>query len=81
MLGPPPPLVNVSTHLSTILGLIFWDVAGDGGYPIIDFTAEYRAALPPNKSDPTLEQWRPISPNHISPNAVISLVSILFRST
>lgn len=71
--GPPPPLVNVTTHLSTILGLIFWDLAGDGGYPIIDFTAEYRAALPPIGKT-TLEPWRPISPTHISPNAVIKVI-------
>ncbi|KAI8437145.1 hypothetical protein MSG28_010494 [Choristoneura fumiferana] len=62
----PPPLVNVSVHASTILALILWSVAGDGGHPIIDFTAQYRSAAPVNGS---LEPWRPISPNHISPNS------------
>ncbi|KAG6454887.1 hypothetical protein O3G_MSEX008925 [Manduca sexta] len=62
----PPPLVNVTVHASTILALILWNVAGDGGHPIIDFTAQYRSAMPING---TLEQWRPISPNHISPNS------------
>ncbi|RVE41206.1 hypothetical protein evm_014144, partial [Chilo suppressalis] len=62
----PPPLVNVTVHASTILALILWNVAGDGGHPIIDFTAEYRSAAPVNGS---LEPWRPISPNHISPNS------------
>ncbi|XP_028176671.1 uncharacterized protein LOC114364644 [Ostrinia furnacalis] len=62
----PPPLVNVTVHASTILALILWNVAGDGGHPIIDFTAQYRSAAPVNGS---LEPWRPISPNHISPNS------------
>ncbi|KAH9632896.1 hypothetical protein HF086_002718 [Spodoptera exigua] len=42
----PPPLVNVTVHASTILALILWNVAGDGGHPIIDFTAQYRSAAP-----------------------------------
>ncbi|XP_026327694.1 uncharacterized protein LOC113235985 [Hyposmocoma kahamanoa] len=62
----PPPLVNVTVHASTILALILWNVAGDGGHPIIDFTAQYRSATPINGS---LEPWRAISPNHISPNS------------
>ncbi|XP_048478708.1 Down syndrome cell adhesion molecule-like protein 1 homolog isoform X2 [Plutella xylostella] len=62
----PPPLANVTVHASTILALILWNVAGDGGHPIIDFTAQYRSAAPVNG---TLEPWRPISPNHISPNS------------
>ncbi|CAG4959251.1 unnamed protein product [Parnassius apollo] len=62
----PPPLANVTVHASTILALILWNVAGDGGHPIIDFTAQYRSAMPVNG---TLEPWRPISPNHISPNS------------
>ncbi|XP_068633582.1 cell adhesion molecule DSCAM [Battus philenor] len=62
----PPPLVNVTVHASTILALILWNVAGDGGHPIIDFTAQYRSAAPVNG---TLEPWKPISPNHISPNS------------
>lgn len=66
VLTEPPPLVNVTVHASTILALILWNVAGDGGHPIIDFTAQYRSATPVNE---TLEDWRPISPNHISPNS------------
>ncbi|XP_032516976.2 cell adhesion molecule DSCAML1 [Danaus plexippus] len=62
----PPPLVNVTVHASTILAIILWNVAGDGGHPIVDFTAQYRSAAPVNDS---LEPWRPISPNHISPNS------------
>ncbi|KOB64670.1 Uncharacterized protein OBRU01_23850, partial [Operophtera brumata] len=62
----PPALANVTVHASTILALILWNVAGDGGHPIIDFTAQYRSAAPVNGS---LEPWRPISPNHISPNS------------
>ncbi|XP_022120911.1 Down syndrome cell adhesion molecule-like protein 1 homolog [Pieris rapae] len=62
----PPPLVNVTVHASTILAIILWNVAGDGGHPIIDFTAQYRSAMPVNG---TLEAWKPISPNHISPNS------------
>ncbi|XP_026488175.2 uncharacterized protein LOC113394920 [Vanessa tameamea] len=62
----PPPLVNVTVHASTILAIILWNVAGDGGHPIMDFTAQYRSAAPINDS---LEPWRPISPNHISPNS------------
>ncbi|XP_059052220.1 uncharacterized protein LOC131846824 [Achroia grisella] len=62
----PPPLVNVTVHASTILALILWKVAGDGGHPIIDFTAQYRSAAP---KDGALEPWKPISPNHISPNS------------
>ncbi|KAJ2938056.1 hypothetical protein O0L34_g14511 [Tuta absoluta] len=62
----PPPLVNVTVHASTILALILWNVAGDGGHPIIDFTAQYRSATPVNG---TMEPWREISPNHISPNS------------
>lgn len=62
----PPPLVNVSVHASTILALILWNVAEDGGHPIIYFTAQYRSAAPVNE---TLEPWKLISPNHISPNS------------
>lgn len=63
-LAPPPPLVNVTIVPSTILALILWDVQGTGGYPIIDFTAQYRLA------DNTNDTWLPISPNHIPPNCV-----------
>ncbi|GBP59563.1 hypothetical protein EVAR_83282_1 [Eumeta japonica] len=64
----PPPLANVTVHASTILALILWSVAGDGGHPIIDFTAQYRSAMP-NNATGALEPWRAISPNHISPNS------------
>ncbi|GLV44997.1 uncharacterized protein CBL_14431 [Carabus blaptoides fortunei] len=59
---PPPALSNVTIHPSTILALILWEVKDNGGYPIIKFTAEYKLAA----SD---EDWKPISPNHISPNS------------
>ncbi|KAJ8922224.1 hypothetical protein NQ315_004161 [Exocentrus adspersus] len=59
---PPPALVNVVVRPSTILALLLWDVGGDGGYPIINFTAQYRLAY-------TNDSWIPISPNHITPNS------------
>lgn len=62
-LAPPPALVNVVVRPSTILALLLWDVGGDGGYPIINFTAQYRLAY-------TNDSWIPISPNHITPNSV-----------
>ncbi|KAG8232025.1 hypothetical protein J437_LFUL012049 [Ladona fulva] len=40
--APPPALVNVTVHPSTVLALLLWDVAEDGGYPISHFTARYR---------------------------------------
>lgn len=52
---------------STILANILWEVAGTGGYPIIDFTAEYR--LKPNVGEEP-EDWKPIVPTHIPPNSV-----------
>ncbi|KAF2905237.1 hypothetical protein ILUMI_00961 [Ignelater luminosus] len=58
---PPPPL-PVKVHPSTILALLLWYVEDTGGYPIIYFTAEYKLA----NSD---EEWKPISPNRISPNS------------
>ncbi|KAF7282732.1 hypothetical protein GWI33_002121 [Rhynchophorus ferrugineus] len=58
---PPPPLV-VSIKPSTILALILWDVKGTGGYPIVNFTAQYRLAY-------SNTSWIPISPNHITPNS------------
>ncbi|XP_026475892.1 uncharacterized protein LOC113381154 [Ctenocephalides felis] len=66
---PPPPLVNVTTHMSTVLGLVLWNVNGSGGYPIIDFTAEYKLHSFPNGSGaPENETWKIISPAHMSPN-------------
>nr|CAH7748641.1 unnamed protein product [Callosobruchus chinensis] len=59
---PPPPLKNVVVRPSTILALLLWDLAGDGGYPIVNFTAQYRLAY-------TNTSWLPISPNHITPNS------------
>lgn len=60
---PPPPLPNVTVAPSTILAVILWEVKEDGGYPIIDFTAEFRLAH-------SNDSWTPISPNHIPPNLV-----------
>jgi hypothetical protein len=59
---PPPALENVSVRPSSIIALILWEVNGTGGYPIINFTAQYRLA----GSD---GEWLPISPNHITPNS------------
>lgn len=55
---------------STILALILWEVGGNGGYPIINFTAQYRLAY-------NNESWIPISPNHITPNCVSGPNNIL----
>ncbi|XP_014214900.1 protein turtle homolog A [Copidosoma floridanum] len=63
---PPPALHNVWVKPSTILANIIWEVAGTGGYPIIDFTAEYRLK-PVHGEEP--EAWKPIIPTHIPPNA------------
>lgn len=62
-LAPPPALANVSVHPSTVLALILWAVKDNGGYPIMNFTAQYKLA-------DTDEEWTTISPNHISPNSV-----------
>nr|XP_023026502.1 contactin-1 isoform X2 [Leptinotarsa decemlineata] len=59
---PPPALVNVFVRPSTILALLLWEVGGNGGFPIINFTAQYRLAY-------TNDSWIPISPNHITPNS------------
>ncbi|XP_020706160.2 Down syndrome cell adhesion molecule-like protein 1 homolog isoform X2 [Athalia rosae] len=64
--SPPPALHNVWVKPSTILANILWEVAGTGGYPIIDFTAEYRLK---STSDGTPEDWKPIIPTHIPPNS------------
>ncbi|XP_011648005.1 protein sidekick-2 isoform X3 [Pogonomyrmex barbatus] len=63
---PPPALHNVWVKPSTILANILWEVAGTGGYPIIDFTAEYRLK-PVAGEEP--EDWKPITPTHIPPNS------------
>ncbi|XP_017789239.1 PREDICTED: contactin-2-like isoform X2 [Habropoda laboriosa] len=63
---PPPALHNVWVKPSTILANILWEVVGTGGYPIIDFTAEYR--LKPNVGEEP-EDWKPIVPAHIPPNS------------
>ncbi|KAL6258770.1 hypothetical protein P5V15_010718 [Pogonomyrmex californicus] len=63
---PPPALHNVWVKPSTILANILWEVAGTGGYPIIDFTAEYR--LKPIAGEEP-EDWKPITPTHIPPNS------------
>lgn len=65
--APPPALHNVWVKPSTILANILWEVAGTGGYPIIDFTAEYRLK-PVAGEEP--EEWKPIIPTHIPPNSV-----------
>ncbi|XP_043473090.1 protein turtle homolog B isoform X1 [Leptopilina heterotoma] len=63
---PPPALHNVWVKPSTILANILWEVGGTGGYPIIDFTAQYR--LKASHGDEP-EDWKPIIPNHIPPNS------------
>ncbi|KAK0079573.1 hypothetical protein PV325_001058 [Microctonus aethiopoides] len=65
-LAAPPALHNVWVKPSTILANILWEVTGTGGYPIIDFTAEYR--LKP-KAEEEPENWKPIMPTHIPPNS------------
>ncbi|XP_058806160.1 contactin-2 isoform X2 [Phymastichus coffea] len=62
---PPPALKNVWVKPSTILANILWEVEGNGGYPIIDFTAEY--GLKPAAGNRT--DWKPIMPTHIPPNS------------
>ncbi|XP_043281922.1 contactin-3 isoform X2 [Venturia canescens] len=64
--SPPPALHNVWVKPSTILANILWQVNGTGGYPIIDFTAEYRLK-PAVGQEP--EEWKPIIPMHIPPNS------------
>lgn len=60
--APPPILVNVTVQPSTILALIIWAVNGTGGHPISHFTAQFKQAYE--------DDWKTISPMHISPNAV-----------
>lgn len=59
---PPPALKNVKIYPSTILAVIVWEPNGTGGYPIMNFTAQYRLAYTDNT-------WIAISPNHITPNS------------
>lgn len=65
--APPPALHNVWVKPSTILANVLWEIGGTGGYPIIDFTAEYRLKPTPGHEP---ESWKPIIPTHIPPNAV-----------
>ena len=76
--APPPALHNVWVKPSTILANILWEVAGTGGYPIIDFTAEYR--LKPNAGEEP-EDWKPIVPTHIPPNSVNNFSFNYFYTT
>ncbi|XP_046390641.1 protein turtle homolog A isoform X2 [Ischnura elegans] len=67
---PPPALVNVTVHPSTVLALLLWDVAEDGGYPISHFTARYRLAHQSN-TQPNVspnQEWHFVVPDHISAN-------------
>lgn len=59
---PPPPLINVHVHASTILAVILWGVSGDGGYPISYFTAQF-------KQTDVEEEWMDITPIHIMPSS------------
>ncbi|XP_011883320.1 PREDICTED: contactin-6 [Vollenhovia emeryi] len=63
---PPRALQNVWVKPSTILANILWEVDNNGGYPIIEFTAEYRLK-PVVGEEP--EEWKPIWPIHIPPNS------------
>lgn len=70
--APPPALQNVWVKPSTILANILWEVNDTGGYPIIDFTAQYRLK-PVEGVEP--KDWKPIVPTHIPPNSVSIAVS------
>ncbi|XP_050514990.1 contactin-1 [Diabrotica virgifera virgifera] len=59
---PPPALANVVVRPSTILALLLWEVDGTGGYPIVNFTAQYRLGF-------TNNSWIPIPPNGIPQNS------------
>lgn len=67
--APPPLLVNVSIHPSTVLALLLWDVYDTGGYDISYFSAQYRL-----KYD-SKDVWHSVLPVQISPHAV----SLLFE--
>ncbi|KAK6625251.1 hypothetical protein RUM43_005545 [Polyplax serrata] len=60
---PPPLLVNVSIHPSTVLALLLWDVYDTGGYDISYFSAQYRL-----KYD-SKDVWHSVLPLQISPHA------------
>ncbi|XP_046680819.1 uncharacterized protein LOC124367763 isoform X1 [Homalodisca vitripennis] len=64
---PPPRLVNVTVHPSTILALLRWDVEDTGGYPITHFTAQYRLKHSPADQPP--DNWHRVIPGRISPTA------------
>ncbi|XP_054289240.1 protein turtle homolog A isoform X2 [Macrosteles quadrilineatus] len=64
---PPPRLVNVTVHASTILALLRWDVADTGGYPISHYTAQYR--LKHSSPDEPPDEWHKVIPGRISPVA------------
>lgn len=59
----PPALSDVVVHPSTILALILWQVKDTGGYPLIYFTAQYKLAYDDE------DEWKYITPIHISPNS------------
>ncbi|XP_049780635.1 protein turtle homolog A isoform X2 [Schistocerca cancellata] len=64
---PPPALVNVTVRPSTVLALLMWDVAEDGGYEITHFTIRFRQKYPSDDGQPNT--WRSTLPEHISPTA------------
>lgn len=72
-LAPPPRLVNVTVHPSTILALLRWDVEDTGGYPITQFTVQYRLRNTPPDQPP--DSWHNVVPGHIGPSTVIELIN------
>lgn len=69
-LAPPPKLVNVSVHASTVVALLSWDVEDTGGYPITHFTAQYR--LKHSYPDHPPDNWHRVIRGRISPTVVSS---------
>ncbi|XP_044015126.1 contactin-6 isoform X2 [Aphidius gifuensis] len=63
---PPPPLHRVWVKPSTILANLLWEINETGGYPIIDFTAQYR---PKHVAENEPNDWLSIIPEHIPPNS------------
>lgn len=63
---PPPRLVNVTVHPSTILALLRWDVEDTGGYPITHFSVQYRLTNTPPDQPP--DSWHNVVPGHIGPS-------------
>lgn len=61
--APPPALANVTVRPSTVLALLLWEVAEDGGYPVSHFEARYRLK---NQR----EAWHAVTPEHITANVV-----------